>query len=185
MYTTDGQTVSSEQRAETFAEHLAGVQWKVRPVTLVPDVDPVIHPPLPVKDGDFSTDELLKAIGCMKKNRAVKRNDVPAEALKALATTQGAAFKWLLDFCNKCWRSKSVPHDWAVASVAMIYKKGDPGFCDHYRPICLLSIAGKVFAAMLKEGCLLQGSIPSFGHRNLVLDGDVALRTPSSLHDGA
>ena len=50
-----------------------------------------------------------------------------------------------------------MPHDWAVASVAMIYKKGDPGFCDNYRPICLLSIAGKVFAAMLRERLLTAG----------------------------
>ena len=39
----------------------------------------------------------------------------------------------------------------------MIYKKGDPGFCDNYRPICLLSIADKVFASMLKQRLLDAG----------------------------
>jgi len=157
LYNTDGHPVSSEQRADTFAQHLATVQWRVRPVTLVPDVSPAIHPPLPVKADQFSTDELLKAIASMKRNKAVKKNDVPAEAYQALATERGIAFDWVLDFCNLCWSSKSVPHDWATASVAMIYKKGDPGFCDNYRPICLLSIASKVFAAMLKQRLLDAG----------------------------
>ena len=63
----------------------------------------------------------------------------------------------MLDFCNLCWTSKTVPHDWAASSVAMIYKKGDPGFCDNYRPICLLSIASNIFASMLKQRLLDAG----------------------------
>ena len=39
----------------------------------------------------------------------------------------------------------------------MIYKKGDPGFCDNYRPICLLSIANKIFASKLKQRLLDAG----------------------------
>ena len=50
-----------------------------------------------------------------------------------------------------------MPADWSVASVALIYKKGDPGFCANYRPICLLSIAHKIFAAVLKQRLLTAG----------------------------
>jgi len=157
LYNTSGEPVSSECRAETFAQHLETVQWRVRHVTLVPDVSPALHASLPVKEEAFTAEELLKAIAKMKNNKAVKENDIPAEAYKALAAEQGIAFCWVLDFCNLCWTSKTVPHDWAVSSVAMIYKKGDPGFCDNYRPICLLSIANKIFASMLKQRLLDAG----------------------------
>ena len=55
-------------------------------------------------------------------------------------------------------------------SVKMLYKKGDPAFCDHYRPICLRSIGHQLFASMLRqrlsdagiEECLWP---PQFGFR--------------------
>ena len=36
----------------------------------------------------------------------------------------------------------------------MVFKKGDPAECDNYRPISILSIAYKIFAAMLKNRLL-------------------------------
>ena len=41
--------------------------------------------------------------------------------------------------------------------VSLIYKKGDPASCDNYRPISLLSIAYKVYAAMIKNRFLDAG----------------------------
>ena len=49
MYNADRDTVSSELLADTFAAHLATVQWRVRPVTLVPGVGDAIHPTLELK----------------------------------------------------------------------------------------------------------------------------------------
>ena len=65
--------------------------------------------------------------------------------------------QWLLYFCNQCWSTKAAPPEWATASVALLYKKGDPAACDNYRPICLLSIAYKLFASMMKERLLQAG----------------------------
>jgi hypothetical protein len=157
LYNAQGDPISSEQRAETFAEHLATVQWRVRPVTLVPEDSPPVAPPLHVDEEPFSEKELCKAIARMKCGKAVKKGDMPIEAYKALAAEKGAAWNWVLDFCNHCWRTKTIPQEWAIASVSMIYKKGDPGFCDNYRPICLLSIGEKLFAAVLKERLLEAG----------------------------
>ena len=157
LYNTHGDLVSSEDRADTFAEHLATVQWRVRPVTLIPGDAPAIAAPLKFNDGAFSEQELEKVIAKMKGGRTTKSGDVPIEAFKALAMERGAAWIWVLDFCNRCWSSKSIPREWAIASVSMIYKKGDPGFCSNYRPICLLSIADKLFAAMLKNRLLQAG----------------------------
>ena len=37
---TQGTTVGSEERANTFADHLENSQWYVRPATLIPDTLP-------------------------------------------------------------------------------------------------------------------------------------------------
>ena len=44
-----------------------------------------------------------------------------------------------------------MPQTWSTASMALIFKKGDPAECDNYRPISILCIAYKMFAAMLKN----------------------------------
>ena len=47
-----------------------------------------------------------------------------------------------------------MPTEWSTASVAMLFKKGDPADPNNYRPICLLSIAYKLFASLLKQRLL-------------------------------
>ena len=54
-----------------------------------------------------------------------------------------------MEFCNIIWDRKEVPDDWHTARVATLYKKGDPALCDNYRPISLLAVGYKMFAAML------------------------------------
>ena len=71
------------------------------------------------------------------------------ECLQAVALEPGHHLAWLVDFCNECWRLKSVPKQWSQALVSLIYKKGDPSDCGNYRPICLLNSAYKVFAMIL------------------------------------
>jgi len=157
LYDARGVPVSSDERAETFAEHLEAVQWRVRPVTLIPDSLPQLGQTLQPNEEPFTEAELLKAIKHMSAGKATKEGDIPVEAFKALAAEGGHALAWLLEFCNLCWSTKSIPKDWATSSVTLIYKKGDPGMCDHYRPICLQSIGGKLFASMLKQRLLEAG----------------------------
>ena len=51
--------------------------------------------------------------------------------------------------CNKVWTEGSVPTPWHEATVAAIFKKGDPACSGNYRPISLLAVAYKIFAAIL------------------------------------
>ena len=51
--------------------------------------------------------------------------------------------------CNKAWNEGSVPTSWHEATVAAIFKKGDPACCENYRPISLLAVGYKIFAAIL------------------------------------
>ena len=123
----------------------------VRHVNIVPGAEAPLHSPLSMRLAGFSESELQKVLQKMKNGKATKPNDIPAEVFKALSKEPGQ-LQWLIDFCNECWVQKTLPDEWLVAMVTLIYKKGDPGNCDNYRPICLLSIAMKAFSAMLKQG---------------------------------
>ena len=60
----------------------------------------------------------------------------------------------MLDIVNACWYEKAIPHDWALASISLIFKKGDPASCENYRPISLQSTANKLLSLMLRERIL-------------------------------
>jgi len=57
LHNLQGIPVSSEERAETFAEYLEKVQWTVRPAAVVPQRPP-IREKLEVRKDNFSYDEL-------------------------------------------------------------------------------------------------------------------------------
>lgn len=52
---------------------------------------------------------------------------------------------------NQIWEKEEVPEDWKVAHIVPLFKKGNPAECGNYRGISLLSIAGKVFASILRD----------------------------------
>ena len=143
-----GEMVSSDCRAETLAEHLEKVQWTVRPTTLG-STAPITDKLLPVKTAEISEEELIKAAKSLKKNRAMGLDGVPSEFWKIVLLPGSEGARRVLQFCNLCWKGRKVPQAWHEARVTSIFKKGDPSSCDNYRPISLLNIAYKMFAAIL------------------------------------
>ena len=77
---------------ETFANHLATVQWRVRHITLIADADPAVHAALPIKEDHFTEKELVQAISRMKNDKGVKQGDVPVGGLQG---SGGRAWKCL------------------------------------------------------------------------------------------
>ena len=152
-----GELVSSEHRAETLAEHLEKIQWKVRPTTLVPGAGEPLGDTLQINENDFTHHELRYVIQQASSGKSTKVHDVPTEVFKALAKEPDSSLQWMLDLCNHCLRSKTIPDEWSTSSVAMLFKKGDPADANNYRPICLLSIAYKLFASLLKQRLLAAG----------------------------
>jgi len=153
----EGHVVSTEARATTLADHLETIQWRVRPVTLIPDAKPDIHGPLAVDEGEFTNKELRVAIQRLSSGKSVRKNDVPIEIFKAMALGEGSFLKDFLDLCNECWHSCSVPGEWMTARVVMIFKKGDPALADNYRPICLTAVAYRIYASLIKQRLLDAG----------------------------
>ena len=77
----------------------------------------------------------------------------------------------MLALCNKVWLGRSVPEDWHLQHVALIYKKGDPAECGNYRPICLLNAAYKISAMILLKRLLRAGLLGQMAVR-LQLNSD-------------
>ena len=115
-----GEVVSSELRAETFAEYLERDQWAERPCR-----SPAEPPPSPcqllVFLGDISEDEVLKAAKHLRRNRACGVDGIPAEFWKAIALKNTTAMASLLSFCQECWRQKAVPLVWHDALVVELF----------------------------------------------------------------
>ena len=158
LYNLSGELVSSEQRADTFAEYLEKVQWAVRPVSLTDDPEPVLFPELAVSSEPISMRELRRAVRLFKKGKATGPDDIPVEFWQTVLHNDLDASDWLLRFCNLVWEGRQVPDSWHMQTVALIFKKGGTGECKNYRPICLLNSAYKVFAMVLLQRLLSAGA---------------------------
>ena len=115
-----GELVSSELRAETLATHLETVQWAVRPAVTVPELEP-IHSQLPANSEVISEKEVIDAARKLKRDRARGPDDVPPEYWKTILSDGCLAARWAVEFCQECWRQKSIPDAWYDARVVAIF----------------------------------------------------------------
>ena len=132
-----------------MATYLDKVQWRVRPDAIVSSRPPVWQK-LDVKLGKIESLEVKRAVDKMKKNKASGVDEIPAEFLKALVSTDDG-LTVLVDLCELCWSSKEVPNEWQLSRVRLLFKKGDPADCGNYRPISLLCVGYKLLAAILLD----------------------------------
>src|SRR5687768_745637 len=49
------------------------------------------------------------------------------------------------------WSSSRIPRCWSRGVTILIYKKGDPGLVENYRPITLQSVAYKVYSSFIRN----------------------------------
>ena len=164
----NGELVSSESRADTMAAYLETVQWRVRPAMAVDA--PVLGPALPVSLDSFSVEEVTKVIRKLRNEKAPGPDGIPAEYLKSLLSSS-FLLQHVTDFLSMCWLNKEVSSEWHLATVTAIHKKGQVDLCQNYRPISLLNIWYKVFAALVHgrlvdAGAEARLSTSQFGFRS-------------------
>jgi hypothetical protein len=95
----------------------------------------------------FVEAEVGAALQQLKNHKAAGVDGIPADVLKH----GGLALRALLTkLFNLCLETGAVPQDWKDAVVCSLFKnKGDKEVCGNYRPISLLSTAGKAFSRVL------------------------------------
>ena len=59
--------------------------------------------------------------------------------------------KLIVNLLNSWWKEKEIPEDMLQARVVLIYKKGDTGKFENYRPITLLNTLYKIYAAIIQK----------------------------------
>jgi len=117
----DGEFVESDKWADTMADHLEFIQWRVRPPGIV--AGPPLGPILPVVLAEFTKAEVKAILKKLKNDRASGPDDIPAKLWKTLGDTDDG-LAWITELVNKCWREEHLPDDWHLANVTAIHKKG-------------------------------------------------------------
>ena len=84
--------------------------------------------------GDFTIEELQHVLKKLRKKRCPGPDKIPAEFWIAFSSIP-EGLQVLLDLCNRCWNTRSIPKEWKHSCVASIFKKGDDSMPSNYRPI--------------------------------------------------
>ena len=105
----------------------------------------------------FSSSEVQHTLRKLDNNKAPGPDGVPPEFWKALSDNADA-LQQVTDFVNMCWVLKTIPASWRNAQITCIHKKGRTDDCQNYRPISLLAVGYKVFAALLHQRLVEAGA---------------------------
>ena len=92
---------------------------------------------MPINTDNFNLSEVQSALQALSRGKAAGCDDVPPDFWKTLAQNE-VAMDVLLELCQACWAKSDIPDKWRVATVALLYKKGDSSLPANYRPIALL-----------------------------------------------
>ena len=97
-------------------------------------------------DGRFSVEELQAVLKRLKNGKAAGVDDIIAEWLKHGGERMTYAL-WVM--VNSAWATEKCPQEWGKGAICLLYKDGDKRDPLNYRGITLLSVVGKVFAALV------------------------------------
>ena len=95
----------------------------------------------------FTKEELLTAQEQIKIGKAPGADKITPEAIKLAVQTHCGL---ILDVMNKLLSVQTFPKQWKKSTIALIEKKAAQGSPVTYRPICMLSVAGKLLERLVK-----------------------------------
>ena len=134
---------TEREQAERWKEHFKEVLN--RPEPTVP-AEPDANDNLNINVDPPTEAEVRDAIKALKSNKAAGIDAINAELLKAdLAISS----KILTAYFKEVWDKEEIPTDWTRGIIIKIPKKGDPGDCNNWRGITLLSIPSKVLCKII------------------------------------
>jgi hypothetical protein len=112
--------------------------------------DPEMAVPMPTDSLDcrISEDEIRTAIRALKANKAAGPDGLIGEFYKAGVHT---IMPFMLKFFNFIFDNGLFRHQWYLAILQPLHKKGDVNLPDNYRGISLLNICSKIYSFVLNK----------------------------------
>eukprot|EP00973_Karenia_brevis_P067404 9374957-Karenia_brevis.AAC.1 len=98
--------------------------------------------------GDIEEDEIAEVLRKLQQKKVPGHDELSPEFWK-ICLKSPKVLRWIRDMCNAIWHRVEIPHQWHVAKVACLFKKGDPSIPSNYRPISLLPVGYKIFSFIL------------------------------------
>ena len=102
-------------------------------------------------DRPIEKEEVVNVVKSLKSGKACGIDGISGEILKH-GGDELMEMTWKL--CRDVFEAEQVPRDWSKGLIYPLYKGGDRRMTDNYRGIYLLSIVGKVYAAVLNQRLL-------------------------------
>ena len=96
----------------------------------------------------FTEEQITKKVLGLKPTSSAGPDHISSKILKENIEALSAP---LTKIFNKSIQTSEVPSDWRIANVTPIHKKGSKSPPEHYRPISLTSIAGKVMESIIRD----------------------------------
>jgi len=147
-----GITLGIKEKSQAAADYLALKQWGVQSVNAADAPEPYYTCKRNEKVGIDDTTDLTIAevkiiLKKMKNHKAAGPDNMPMEYFKWL---DDEALAYIVKLINTWWNNGSFPEDKLKASIASIYKKGNPKLQENCRPISLLNSIYKIYASFLQ-----------------------------------
>ena len=143
--TLDSQT----DMAEEFNRYFASVFTSENASHLPTAVDMFLGPAdEKCSDVLFTLEDVMKALSKHRVDKASGADDLSSRFL--LQVKDHIAYPLLLLF-QKSLDEGVVPHDWKLANICPIYKKGPRNKAENYRPVSLTSQVCKLFESIMRD----------------------------------
>ena len=125
-------------KADLLNDQFSSVFSKPDPTTTVPPTKS--HIPI-MKDIKVTRAGVLKLLLSLKEHKATGPDGIPGRLLKFCANEIADSFTLLF---QASLEQGTVPKDWKKAKIVPVFKKGEKGNVENYRPISLTSISCKL-----------------------------------------
>ena len=153
----DGTYIPHAQRAQKTAEYFSREQWgkkrqstdttrEEKPIT--EKVDYCTNAAKEYNTEDITLEEIKEVVKKLKRRKAPGPDEIPAEIFKEL---NEECLKGILTLLNQWWTTEDIPEETLRARVVLIFKKGDSGLYENYRPISLLNSLYKIYTAIIQK----------------------------------
>ena len=135
---------NQQERIKLWKQHFENLLGNPPKITHEP-ITRIISKQLDIKLGPFTQEELDSVLRKIKNRKAAGLDEIPPEVWK---TRQFDDI--LLRHCNAVYNQNPIDR-WVKGCILPFPKKGDLGLAKNYRGITLISIAAKIYNALLRN----------------------------------